>query len=121
MVLAALAAHLPLAVVTNCSERLGRLAVARAGDVFKVVVTAESAGFYKPRPEAYRAMLQALGTTPARTLFVAGSAADVPGAHRVGMPVYWHNRVGLAARDDTRPDFCEPSLARLPEIALADA
>ena len=41
----------PLAVATNCSARLGRLAADRVGVPFKVVVTAESAGFYKPRPE----------------------------------------------------------------------
>ena len=92
---------LPLAVATNCSIRLGRQAAARVGVPFAVVETAESVGFYKPRPEVYRAVLQRLGTAPARTLFVAGSASDVPGAKAVGMPVYWHNRIGLAPRDDT--------------------
>jgi 2-haloalkanoic acid dehalogenase type II len=118
-VLAKLAAHLPLAVATNCSERLGRMAARRAGDVFKAVVTAEGAGFYKPRPEPYRAALQALGTAPERTLFVAGSASDVPGAHGAGMPVFWHNRAGLPARGDAGPEFCEPSLDRLVTVVLA--
>jgi 2-haloacid dehalogenase len=118
-VLAKLAAHLPLAVATNCSERLGTIAAGRAGGAFAVVITAERAGFYKPRPEPYRALLQALGTRPERTLFVAGSAADVPGAHRVGMPVFWHNRIGLPARDGAAPEFCEPSLHRLAAVALA--
>ena len=117
--LAKLAAHLPLAVATNCSQRLGWIAAGRAGDVFKVVVTAESAGFYKPRPEPYRAVLQALGTRPERTLFVAGSAADVPGAHQVGMPVFWHNRIGLPARDGAVPEFCERTLEHLATVALA--
>jgi 2-haloacid dehalogenase len=113
-------AALPLAVATNCSERLGRLAAARAGDVFRVVITAESAGYYKPRPEPYRAVLEGLGTTAERTLFVAGSASDVPGARGIGMPVFWHNRIGLPPRGGPEPDFCEPSLARLPEIALGE-
>ena len=116
-VLSRLAARLPLAVATNCSERLGRMAAARASDVFKAVITAESAGFYKPRPEPYRALLEALGTPPARTLFVAGSAMDVPGARRMGMPVFWHNRMNLPPAD-TAPEFCEPTLARLPELVL---
>jgi 2-haloacid dehalogenase len=118
-VLAKLAQHLPLAVATNCSERLGRTAARCAGDVFKVVVTAEGAGFYKPRPEPYRAVLQALGTRPERTLFVAGSAADVPGAHQVGMPVFWHNRIGLVAREGAAPEFTERSLDRLATVVLA--
>jgi len=118
VVLGRLAARLPLGVATNCSERLGHMAAARAGNAFKVVITAERAGYYKPRPEPYRALLEALGTRPERTLFVAGSASDVPGARGVGMPVFWHNRIGLPPREDARPEFCEPSLARLPRIVL---
>jgi 2-haloalkanoic acid dehalogenase type II len=104
---------LPLAVATNCSIRLGRQAADRVGVPFAVVETAESVGFYKPRPEVYRAVLQRLGTKPQRTLFVAGSISDVPGAKAAGMPVYWHNRIGLSPRDDTRPEFMEASLEPL--------
>lgn len=107
---------LPLAVATNCSIRLGHRAAARVGVPFAWIETAESAGFYKPRPEVYRAVLKALGTAPERTLFVAGSPADVPGAKGVGMAVYWHNRIGLAPRDEARPDFLERSLEPLPGL-----
>ncbi len=106
----------PMAVATNCSIRLGRRAADRVGVPFKVVVTAESVGFYKPRPEPYRAVLAALGTAPERTLFVAGSASDVPGAKGVGMPVYWHNRIGLPPRDDSRPDYLEATLDKLGDL-----
>jgi 2-haloacid dehalogenase len=106
----------PLAVATNCSIRLGRQAADRVGIRFAVVDTAESVGFYKPRPEVYRAVLRRLGTAPERTLFVAGSASDVPGAKGVGMPVYWHNRVGLPPRDDARPDHHERSLDPLARL-----
>ena len=88
----------------------------RVGVPFKVVETAESVGFYKPRPEVYRAVLRKLGTQPDRTLFVAGSTSDVPGAKEVGLPVYWHNRVGLPPRDDARPDFLEKSLEPLASL-----
>jgi 2-haloalkanoic acid dehalogenase type II len=103
----------PLAVATNCSVRLGLQAAERVGVPFQVVATAESVGFYKPRPEVYRSVLQELGTPAERTLFVAGSASDVPGAKSIGMQVYWHNRVGLPPRDDARPDYLEPSLDAL--------
>ncbi len=103
----------PLAVATNCSIRLGGKAADRVGVSFALVETAESVGFYKPRPEVYRAVLRKLGSAPDRTLFVAGSASDVPGAKAVGMKVYWHNRVGLPPRDDARPDFPENSLEPL--------
>ena len=104
---------MPLAVATNCSVRLGRQAADRVGVPFAVVETAESVGFYKPRPEVYRAVLRRSARLPERTLFVAGSASDVPGAKAVGMPVYWHNRVGLPPRDDAQPDYLEPSLDAL--------
>jgi 2-haloacid dehalogenase len=115
-VVGALAHRVPLGVATNCSTALGRRAAARCGVAFAALVTAEEAGFYKPRPELYRAVLAKLGTEPARTLFVAGSPADVPGAKGVGMPVYWHNRMGLPPLDGATPDFVETSLRPLLEL-----
>jgi len=115
-VTAALARRVPLAIATNCSERLGRMAADCAGGPFAVVATAEGVGYYKPRPEPYRAVLAMLGTDPARTLFVAGSAADVPGAKGVSMPVFWHNRSGLTPLPGARPDFTEVSLRPLLEL-----
>lgn len=94
---------LPIGVATNCSAQLGRAAVARVGVRFAAIVTAEEAGAYKPRPEPYCAVLAQLGTDPTRTLFVAGSPADVAGAAAAGMPVFWHNRVGLTPPEGALP------------------
>ncbi len=115
-VLRTLSARLPLAVVTNCSEALGARAVARLGVPIQAVVTAEAAGAYKPRAAPYRLALERLGTAPAETLFVAGSAADVPGASGVGMPVFWHNRLGLAPLPDARPAWTAETLRSLPDV-----
>ena len=120
-VLRELGERVPLAVATNCSERLGRMAADRTGAVFAAIVTAERVGFYKPRPEVYRAVVAELGTDPARTLFVAGSASDVPGAKAIGMPVYWHNRIGLPPRAGVRPEMLESSLLPLARYMLAPA
>ena len=91
--------NVPMGVATNCSRTLGTDAAAQLGDTaginFTAVITAEEAGFYKPHSQPYEMALDALGTEPAKTLFVAGSPADVPGADALGMPVYWHNRLGL--------------------------
>jgi 2-haloalkanoic acid dehalogenase type II len=84
-----------IGVVTNCSTELGRRAAATCGVTFDVVVTAEEAGFYKPRIETYTAALRVLGIGAGDVLFVAGSSADVPGASMAGMQVVWHNRVQL--------------------------
>ena len=103
-VLAALRARgILLGVATNCSLPLGRRAAARCGVPFDAVVTSEEAGFYKPRPEPYRAVLAALGVEAEEALFVAGSAADVPGAAGVGLRVVWHNRVGMPPRPGAVP------------------
>jgi 2-haloacid dehalogenase len=88
--------NIKLGVATNCSSRLTQIAVSAVGGEFAAVSCAEEVGFYKPRPEPYLSVLAKLGIDPGQTLFVAGSAADVPGATRVGMPVFWHNRAGLA-------------------------
>lgn len=84
-----------MGVVTNCSTVLGRRAAGRCEVEWDAVVTAEEVGLYKPRRECYEAVLGVLGVGAEEALFVAGSAADVPGARAVGMRVFWHNRVGL--------------------------
>ena len=96
-VLETLARRVPLAVVTNCSETLGRVAVSRIGVAFDVVVTAERAGYYKPHPQPYSLALEALGEMAEAVLFVAGSPYDLFGATAIGMPVFWHNRLGMTA------------------------
>ena len=99
-VLKALSPTLRLGIATNCSEELGRRAAARIGAEFAVVVTAEQAGFYKPHPRPYQLALDALGVTPQRCLFVAGSAYDLFGTSQLGLPTYWHDRIGLAPPPD---------------------
>jgi 2-haloacid dehalogenase len=113
-VLRTLAQRVPLAVITNCSEELGHRAAARVGVPFAVVVTAERAGWYKPNPAPYRLALSELGVAAAEALFVAGSPADVPGALGVGIPVVWHNRLGLPPIDGAaQPRATYPTLTPL--------
>ena len=104
-----LAGRAKLGVVANCSIMMGRASAALVPPAFDVVMTAEEAGFYKPRSEPYVATLAAMDMDPARVLFVAGSAADMPGAMAPGMPVYWHNRIGVKA--EAEPLYHERSLA----------
>jgi 2-haloalkanoic acid dehalogenase type II len=94
------AASVPLGVVTNCSDRLGHLAASRVPVPFTVIVTAERAGFYKPDPHPYRMALDELHVAADRCLFVAGSAYDLFGTARVGLPTWWHDRIGMAAPPD---------------------
>ena len=96
--LAAIAATMPIGSVTHCSDELGHLAVGLAGVPFEVTVTAQGAGACKPRPGPYRRPLDALALPAGRVLFMAGSPYDIPGAGRIGMDVWWHNRIGMPDR-----------------------
>ena len=95
----ALLEKVPVAVATNASIALANIAVTCLGVAMPTVVTAEEAGYYKPQPQPYRMALDRLQCPAESVLFVAGSAADVPGASAVGMPVFWHNRLRLSPVD----------------------
>jgi 2-haloacid dehalogenase len=118
-VLGALYGRMPLAVVTNCSDALGRIAVARTGVAFDTVVTAERAGFYKPHPAPYRLALAELGAAPQDCLFVAGSAYDLFGAGALGLPAFWHDRIGTPIPPGAPPPLAhEATLHPLTRIVL---
>lgn len=95
----ALQGRTKLAVVTNCSVKLGELAAARLKIRWDCVITAEEAGAYKPDPRPYRVTLERLGVAPQDSAFVAGSGYDLFGTSAVGLRTYWHNRIGLARPD----------------------
>ncbi|RUR66218.1 HAD family hydrolase [Variovorax guangxiensis] len=110
--LLALKPHCRLAVVTNCSRRLGHRAAARLGIDWDAVVTSEEAGFYKPDPRPYRVALERLGVEAHDAAFVAGSGYDMFGTSVVGLRTYWHNRVGLALPQGApSPELQAPTLA----------
>jgi 2-haloalkanoic acid dehalogenase type II len=109
-----------LGVVTNCSEQLAAKAIACTGIEFDVAVTAERAGFYKPDPRPYRMAMRELGAAPGRCLFVAGSAYDLFGTSKIGLPTYWHDRIGIAPpRNAPEPIAHHRSLYPLLELVRA--
>lgn len=79
--------RVPYAFVTNCSVALGAEAAARSRLTPAFVLSAEEAGWYKPRPEIYRLACERIGAAPAETLFVAGSPYDADGARDAGLRV----------------------------------
>ncbi|WP_028216463.1 HAD-IA family hydrolase [Paraburkholderia oxyphila] len=113
-VLQHLQSHCKLAIVTNCSIRLGRQAAGIVPVKWDAVVTAEEAGAYKPDPAPYRLALDRLGVSPSESAFVAGSSYDMFGTAAVGLRTYWHNRVGLSlAEGAPRPEIEAPTLEAL--------
>lgn len=112
--LQALSPHCKLAVVTNCSIRLGTQAAALFPIRWDAIVTAEEAGMYKPDPLPYRLALGKLGVSAHEAAFVAGSSYDMFGTAAVGLRTYWHNRVGLPLVAGAQPPEIEaPTLDSL--------
>lgn len=122
MALDALVGRVKIAVVTNCSEALGRRAAARLNVPWDTIVTAEEAGYYKPDPRPYELALARLGLQAPQAVFVAGSGFDLFGTHTVGLRTYWHNRVGLPRPHGAPPaDREEPTLDVLARWVLKEA
>ena len=112
-------AGVPLGVVTNCSETLARIAADCVGIPFTVFVTADRAGYYKPQPQPYRLAMNELRVKPNRCLFVAGSAYDLFGTARVGLPTWWHNRTRMPLPENAVPPIvCQPDLTTLASFVL---
>ncbi|WP_044539550.1 HAD-IA family hydrolase [Bradyrhizobium sp. LTSP885] len=112
-------AGIALGVVTNCSERLGRIAADRIGVPFSVFVTAERAGYYKPQPQPYQLALDELPAGSKRCLFVAGSGYDLFGTVRVGLPTWWHNRAGMTLPEGApAPIVIRRDMTTLPAFVL---
>lgn len=112
--LRALEPHCKLAVVTNCSTRLGTQAAELLPVRWDAIVTAEEAGVYKPDPRPYRLALAKLGIEADQAAFVAGSSYDMFGTAAVGLRTYWHNHVGLPLVAGAQPpEFEAPTLDAL--------
>ena len=110
-------AGLKLGIVTNCSKRLGRVAAGRLGIDFACIVTAEEAGWYKPDPRPYQMALDRLGVAPGHCLFVAGSAYDLFGTAPLGLPTFWHDRIGMTAPEGAPAPLAHArDLAKLPAL-----
>lgn len=67
---------------------------------FDHILSATSAGHYKPHPAVYALPETVLGLGRAGTVHVAGSANDVLGARAYGMPCIWSNRHGDVPLDE---------------------
>jgi putative hydrolase of the HAD superfamily len=115
------AAGIPVAVVSNnngtAEEQLRHFGICQVGSgplpSVTIVVDSTLAGVAKPDPAIFLPAIEALGTAPARTLYVGDTVhADVRGANAAGLPVVHLDPYDLHA------DFDHP---RMPDVgALAD-
>jgi 2-haloacid dehalogenase len=89
----------PYAFVTNCSKELASVAAERSGLEPAFTLSAEEAGWYKPRAEIYRLGCERIGVPPEGIRFVAGAPYDALGASSAGL------RAVLVSRRPTEPEL----------------
>jgi HAD superfamily hydrolase (TIGR01493 family) len=104
------ALDVPYAFVTNCSEDLALLAAERSGLAPRFTLSAERAGWYKPRREVYRQAAERIGASPGQVLFIAGAPYDAEGARRAGLRAALVVRRPLAEEPD-------PAIRRIGSLA----
>jgi 2-haloacid dehalogenase len=84
---------------------------------FDHILSAETAGKYKPHPAVYNLPTTVLGIDKMDVLHIAGSANDVLGAVAADMACVWTNRHGDILLDPAYPPATVISdLAGVPEL-----
>ncbi|MGH8078865.1 MAG: HAD family hydrolase [Lysobacter sp.] len=114
-----LAAHVPLAALSNGNADLVRIGLMH---VFRFQLGAREHGAAKPAASIFLAACQQLGCAPAQVLHVGDDVEmDIVGAARAGLRTCWINRPGEAGdrRPWPRPDL-RPDLEFTTLTALAD-
>jgi 2-haloacid dehalogenase len=117
-----------LGVITNCDDDLFARSAARLRTDFDWVVTAQSAGSYKPDPRNFEVAFERIGLPRERILHVAQSLFhDHVQAKRLGLTTVWidrrHDRGGFGATPpaEAAPDATFPDMASFAATATADA
>lgn len=125
-VVAAVAAHHPVAYLTNglSDVQRPRLAASPLGAYTDVVVISDEVGVAKPDPGIFAAALARLGDPPADRVTMVGDSliADIGGATALGMETVWVASdaavVGMAAAsgDPPRPTHRVRDIRELPNV-----
>ncbi len=86
------------------------------GDLLDDVLSAESAGVFKPDSRVYRLATDRFGLEPGQMAFVSSNPWDAFGASTFGFRVFWVNRHRQPAEYDLHRRATElPDLSALPE------
>jgi 2-haloacid dehalogenase len=85
------------AILSNGSPAMLATAVEAAGlgALLDAVISVDTVGLYKPRPEVYALVTTALETTPGEVMFVSSNRWDVMGAAAFGFRTVWINRAAM--------------------------
>ena len=90
--------------------------------LFDAVLSVDAVRLYKPRPEVYALVTDALAVEPSDVAFVSSNRWDVMGAVSFGFNAFWVNRARMPDEyADLAPLREIPDLAALPNASIADA
>jgi 2-haloacid dehalogenase len=96
-----------------------RAAVGAAGldGMFDAILSVDTLHIYKPRPEVYALITQALAVAPPDVAFVSSNRWDVMGAVAFGFRAFWVNRASLPNEyTELAPLRMMPDLSALPNL-----
>jgi len=106
-----------IAIITNSDDDLIPHHVAAIGVDFDYVVTAQQAGAYKPRPQAFEHLFSVLPQSRDQITHAAqGWEYDIMPTHRYGIRRVWVNRYGRKGSDYYQPYDEIPNLSGLPVL-----
>ncbi len=108
-----------LAILSNGSPRMLAAAVEAAGfsGLFDAVLSVDAIRRYKPRPEVYALVTDALAVGASDAAFVSSNRWDVMGAVSFGFNAFWVNRARMPDEyADLAPLREIPDLAALPGV-----
>ena len=108
------------AILSNGSPRMLDAAVdaAKLHNDLDAVLSVDSIRMYKPRPEVYALVTQALAIAPGDVVFVSSNRWDVMGAASFGFHTVWVNRARAPEEyADRAPVAVVSDLAALPAMA----
>ena len=118
----AIAAHLPVAVVTNGIAKVqhGRMDPSPLRKYISAFIISGELGVQKPDPRMLYAALEALGGVDrSRALMVGDSlTSDMRAANRAGIDACWYNPEGKAAPPEYSIRYEIADIRALPDIAL---
>lgn len=116
-VLSELRRQFKLGIFTNSDEDLIVYAVRSLGVPIDYVITAESAGAYKPSLQIFRHGYEVMGVQPSEVVHVAQSLElDIQACHQLGVRAIWINRLGLEPNQAWKPYDELPNLEGVPRL-----
>ncbi len=121
-VVRAIAAHLPVVIVTNGMTVIQKSRLARSAlkDLISGMVISEELGVSKPRPGIFYEALRPLGVSPKDALMIGdGANSDIRGANNAGIDACWLNPSGAPPARGRSRGIRHPGSPRLREDRVA--